>query len=85
MGASLSDDPLINEILDAEIENIHARQCQVCMALLSIGDSDRYDAVERAIGGTIGAQKLSAILTKNLSTPVGRRAIDRHREEGHTP
>lgn len=78
-------DPLIDEILAAEVENTQARQCQVCTALLDISDPDRYDAVERAVGGTIGAQKLSVILTRNLETPVGRRAIDRHRAEGHTP
>lgn len=79
----MSDDSLLDEIAEAEQANQHARPCQVC-AHLEVMSDERHDAISRALAGTIGEAKLAEILTRNGFT-TGRRAIRRHRQEGHTP
>lgn len=74
---------LLNELAEAEDANIHARDCQVCSALLGMSELAR-EQVERALTGTIGERKLADILTRN-GYPTGRRAVATHRQEGHTP
>lgn len=78
----MSESELLREIREAEQVNMHSRACQACEALEQMSESARGD-VERALAGTIGAIKLAAILTRN-GYPTGRRAIDRHRQEGHS-
>ena len=77
------DDKLLEELGAAENDNMHGRPCQVCQALPQMSESGRA-GTERALAGTIGEQKLADILTRN-GYPTGRRAVRRHRQEGHTP
>lgn len=51
-----------------------------------IKDSDHYTAaaLRDAAGGTMGVRKLSLILARN-DTGIGRRTVERHRREAHTP
>ena len=77
-----NDEALLADLSEAETANMHARDCQVCQALPQMAESARA-GVERALAGTIGEQKLADILTRN-GYPTGRRAVKRHRLEGHT-
>lgn len=79
----MSDDDLLAELEAAETANIHGRGCQACDALERMSEPARSSA-KRALAGTIGEHKLAMILTRN-GYPVGRRAVGRHRREGHTP
>lgn len=58
------------------------RPCTACEAIEGAADDVR-EALERALAGTIGEEKLARILSKN-GLDVGRRAIARHRKERHT-
>ena len=78
----MSDATLLADLADAEQANMHGRDCQVCQALPHMSESVR-EGVQRALAGTIGGQKLADILTRN-GYPTGRRAIMRHRLEGHS-
>lgn len=78
----MSDDDLLAALDEAETANMFARPCQVCEALSRMSDLARV-GVERALAGTIGERKLSEILTRS-GYPTGRRAIIRHRSEGHS-
>lgn len=78
----MSDEDLIEALAEAEGANMHSRLCQVCSALETMSERAR-DSTERALAGTIGEVKLAAILTKS-GYPTGRRAVSRHRSEGHT-
>lgn len=75
------EEALLQDLSRAEQANIHARACQVCAALDLIESESARKAVEAALAGTIGRQKLADILTRNGYT-VGRRAVQTHRE-GH--
>ena len=77
------DKSLLEELGAAENANQHARPCQVCSALAQMSEGAR-GGVERALAGTIGERTLAEILTRNGYT-TGRRAVKRHRQEGHTP
>lgn len=79
---STSDDDLIAALGEAEEANVHGRPCQVCQAMESMSPSARA-AVERALAGTIGERRISEILTQS-GYRVGRRAVARHRQEGHS-
>lgn len=72
---------LLTDLAEAERENVHARSCEACDTLAAAPENARPQ-VAQALAGTIGAQKLSEILTRN-GYPTGRRAIQRHRREGH--
>jgi hypothetical protein len=78
----MNDDELLAELNEAEDANIHARDCQVCHALTNMSERAR-SGVNRALAGTIGERKLSEILTRT-GYPTGRRAVARHRLEGHS-
>lgn len=73
---------LLDELKAAEKANQFARECQACEAL-RLAPEDARQALESALAGTIGESTLSAILTRN-GFPTGRRAINRHRKEGHS-
>lgn len=78
----MSDADLMADLADGEQANIHARKCQVCQALEAMSD-DARPSVLRALAGTIGQEKLAAILTRN-GYPTGWRAVRNHRSEGHS-
>lgn len=78
----MSDEDLLKDLGIAEQANGHARNCQICDALEAMTNEAR-SGVERALAGTIGERKLAEILTRN-GYPTGRRAISRHRLEGHS-
>lgn len=74
---------LLEDLTAGEQKNTMARPCQMCEALKSIEDEETRIALTRAASGTIGRDKLAQILHRN-GLPVGRRAIERHRQEGHS-
>jgi len=78
----VSDEALLADLAEGELANPHARPCQVCEALGNMSDQAK-SGVQRALAGTIGEAKLAEILTRN-GYPTGRRAIARHRSEGHS-
>ena len=78
----MPDGGLIADLKAAEHANMHARDCQVCQALAKMSESAAA-GVERALAGTIGAETLANVLTRN-GYPTGRRAVRRHRSEGHS-
>lgn len=55
--------------------------CPVCRALESMDDRVA-EAVREALGGTIGRDRLVKILVAH-GYDVGRRSLERHRQEGH--
>lgn len=80
-------DPLIDALATAErraVNGYDPDQCQACDAIRDASTSERKEALQSALAGKIGADKLSAIL-KGQGINVGRRHIRRHREEGHRP
>lgn len=77
----MSDQDLLTELNKAERANGSILSCPACEALAAMSP-DVHAAVERALGGTIGEEKLAAILTKS-GYPTGRRAIRKHRK-GHS-
>lgn len=79
---------LLADIRQAEADNnqrLGYRRvgCAVCNALREMAPDVRI-AVDQAISArTIGRDKLVAILKSN-GYDVGRRPLERHRDEGHT-
>jgi hypothetical protein len=78
----IDEEKLLADLEAGEKANVHARDCEVCVALETMSDRVK-EPVLRALAGTIGLQRLADILTDN-GYPTGRRAIDKHRREGHT-
>jgi hypothetical protein len=78
----MNEDELLAALAEAEVANMHGRDCQVCRAITGMSESARA-GVKRALAGTIGERKLAEILTR-AGYPTGRRAVSRHRLEGHT-
>lgn len=78
----MTDDALMADLAKAAQANMHARACQVCDALESLSEEARA-GVKSALAGTIGERTLAEILTRN-GYPTGRRAVARHRLEGHS-
>lgn len=78
----MSDDALLADLAAAETENTQGRPCQTCEALAKMSDPVR-EAVKVGLAGTIGRDKLVTILNRHGYT-VGRRSVERHRQEGHT-
>lgn len=74
-------DALMADLAQAESENVHSRGCQACDVLEATTEPART-AVRAALDGTIGRDKLVTILSRHGYT-IGRRAIERHRQEGH--
>lgn len=73
---------LIEDLAKAEDENTVRRPCQMCSAIDAEPDDVTRVALIRAAAGSIGRDKLVLILRQHGLT-VGRRAIERHRTEGH--
>lgn len=57
--------------------------CTLC-AYINDQDGELKEALTSAAAGTIGRDKLVAILKRN-GTGIGRRTLERHRREGHQP
>lgn len=72
---------LLDDLAEAADGNMHQRPCQACQALDAMPESEQA-AVRQALAGTIGERKLAEILTRH-GYPTGRRAVNRHRLEGH--
>ena len=77
------DNSLLEALGEAERANNHSGRCGMCDALGGMSEAAR-DGVNRALSGTIGAAKLSSVLTAN-GYPVAERQIRKHRREAHTP
>jgi hypothetical protein len=77
-----SEEGLLADLASAANANQHARPCQVCDALSKMSEAARMQ-VKSGLAGTIGERTLAEILTRNGYT-TGRRAVRRHRQEGHT-
>lgn len=77
------DGALLEALGQAERANNHSGRCGMCEALGTMSETARA-GVERALSGTIGAAKLSSVLTAN-GYPVAERQIRKHRREAHTP
>lgn len=77
-----SDHALLDALRRAEAGNTQARPCQVCAVLASMSEPVAK-ALRSGLAGTIGRDKLVAVLNNHGYT-VGRRAIERHRQEGHS-
>jgi len=58
--------------------------CLLCEYIRATEDEETREALTACAAGTIGRDKLAAIL-KRQATGIGKRTIIRHREEGHTP
>lgn len=80
--AGCKEAALLEALAVAERANMHNPGCQVCEALAIMSEPVK-SAVMSALAGTIGRDKLVTILTQS-GYDVGRRALDRHRREGHT-
>jgi hypothetical protein len=80
--ANDGDHALLDALKVAESENPHRRDCKMCVALTQMSDPVQQ-AVRAALAGTIGRDKLVAVLAAH-GYPVGRRALVRHRQEGHS-
>lgn len=78
----MTDQQLLADLAAGANANQHARPCQVCEALDAMTEEARV-GVKSALTGTIGERSLAEILTRNGYT-TGRRAVRRHRQEGHT-
>ena len=78
----MNDENLLAALEQAEHDNMHARECLVCVALGEMSETARSH-VERALAGTIGMKKLAKILTEN-GYEASERAVGNHRREGHS-
>lgn len=80
---------LTKDLIKAEAEARGETPCGMCAAIESHA-GEAHVALRRAAGGTIGVNKLVAILAANEVTDpdtgkaIGRRTIMRHRSEEHT-
>lgn len=79
----MSDSSLLADLDAALIANRTVRRCDACQILAEVSDEAR-GPLASAMAGTIGRDKLVAIMARN-GYSLGRRAIERHRQEGHTP
>lgn len=73
---------LLSDLLRGESESRRDRPCPMC-DYIKRQTGQTKEALERAAAGTIGINKLAAIL-RDRDTGIGRRTVQRHREEGHT-
>jgi len=73
---------LLADLAEATRANPHGAPCLACR-IVSEASEDVRPALEEALSGTIGTEKLAQILSRH-GYEIGRRAIMRHRREGHT-
>lgn len=77
------DADMIATLNEAAGSNQHERPCQVCFALAQMGHAAEKNVRNAVNSRTIGRNKLARILTA-YGYPVGWRAIENHRTEGHS-
>ena len=76
-------DPLIADLLKATDAAQGKLECSLCDYANTLEEGSALRAViTAAAAGTIGERKLEVVFRKH-EIPVGRRAIIRHRKEGH--
>lgn len=75
------EERLLEALDQASEANVFTRDCQLCQALEEMSEPARNKVETILEGRLVGTRKLAAILTDS-GYPVGRRAIDKHRE-GH--
>lgn len=81
----MAADELLDALAAAEREAVPGgTDCQACDAVRTAATPERKEALERALAGTIGRDKLVPIL-QGQGINVGRRHLTRHRQERHTP
>lgn len=73
---------LLKDLEAASDANMFARPCQVCQALPQMEPEAAQTVHLSILRRTIGERTIAEILTRN-GYPTGRRAVIRHREEGH--
>lgn len=73
---------LLDDINQAEAETSIGKGCPLCEYIASVPDAETQEALRGAAAGTIGRDKLIAILAKH-ETGIGRRTVERHRTERH--
>lgn len=74
---------LISDLSAARRLAVDGLPCAACEHLATLAAGPERDALRDALAGTIGVNKLAAILRAH-DIPVGRRSIERHRKEGHS-
>ena len=73
---------LLADLERGELEANIDGTCPLCAFIAKQEDSDTKEVLTRAAAGTIGRDKLAAIL-KAHGTGIGQRTIRRHRSERH--
>lgn len=71
-------------LADAEREARHGKVCPLCEYIEKMPEGTVRETLTRAAAGTIGRDKLVAIMRAH-GIPAGRRTLERHRREEHTP
>lgn len=80
--SDVRDSDLMVDLNEALIANRTIVPCPACEAIASVSENVRGPLAD-ALAGTIGRDKLVTILARH-GYKVGRRAIERHRQEGHS-
>ena len=75
---------LLDDLNDALDERAKFDGCTLCILIRKQADGTTKQALTEAAAGTIGRDKLLAILRKH-NTGIGNRTVERHRREEHTP
>lgn len=75
---------LLEDLQRGEVESARALPCPLCEYIRATEDEVTREALASAAAGSIGIQKLTAILFKH-GTGIGRRTVERHRNERHEP
>ena len=75
---------LLDDLNEASGVTSKVPRCPLCDFINAQEDPDTRAALVGAAAGTIGVQKLARIMRDHASG-VGRRTIERHRTEEHTP
>lgn len=73
---------LLIDLLTAERESAGELDCPLCVFINGLDDERTRAAMSAAAAGSIGLNKLAAVLKKH-ETGIGRRTIVRHRREDH--
>lgn len=75
---------LLKDLRDAEALAAGDRPCALCDHIRAMPPGITRDTLVGAAAGTIGMHKLVRIFQAH-DIPVGRKLLERHRKEGHSP
>ena len=75
---------LLDDLREGERETRGEGPCPACELVAATEDEETREYLIAAFAGSIGINKLAAIMQRN-ETGVGHRTITRHRKEGHNP